>query len=131
MARTTETKLSRRERQIMDILFELGEATAEEVRVRLPDPPSSSAARAMLGKLEAKGQARHIERDLRFVYSPAVSRSRARKSAVSRLIRVFYDGSVAQAVDGMLDQQGARLSDEELDRLADAVAQARRRRKGS
>ena len=131
MTKSKEAQLSRRERQIMDILFELGEATAEDIRSRLPDPPSYSAARAMLAKLKAKGQARHVERDLRYVYLPAVSRARARKSAVSRLIRVFYDGSLAQAVDGMLDQKETRLSDEELDQLAEAIEQARRRRKGS
>ena len=96
----------------------------------LPDPPSYSAARAMLAKLEAKGHVRHVERDLRYVYRPTISRSAARTSAVSRLIRVFFGGSVAQAVTGMVDMSGDRLSDEELDEIAEAVEQARRRQGG-
>ena len=130
MTNDPKPQLSRRERQIMDILFELGEAPAEEVRSRLPDPPSYSAARAMLAKLEAKGQVRHAEKGLRYVYSPVQARSRARRSAVSRLVRVFFDGSVAQAVNGMLGQSVDQLSDEELAEMSRSIEQARRRRKG-
>ena len=130
MARNPYDSLSRRERQIMDILIELGEATAEEVRARLPEPPSYSAARAMLAKLEAKGRVRHTERDLRYVYQPAISRSAARTSAVARLINVFFGGSVAQAVTGMVDLSGDRLSDEDLDRIERAIEEEREQRRG-
>ena len=131
MVRNLYDKLSRRERQIMDILIELGEATAEEVRARLPDPPSYSAARAMLAKLETKGHVRHTERDLRYVYRPAISRSAARTSAVARLINVFFGGSVARAVTGMVDASGDRLSDEDLERIERTIrAERKQRRKG-
>lgn len=123
-------QLSRRERQIMDILLELGEAPAEEVRTRLPDPPSYSAARAMLRKLEEKGMVRHREQDLRYVYAPAISREEARESAVSRLVRVFFDGSAARAVNALVDRSASELSDEELDDLARAIEDARKRREG-
>lgn len=123
-------QLSRRERQIMDILLELGEAPAEEVRTRLPDPPSYSAARAMLRKLEEKGMVRHREESLRYVYAPAISRDEARESAVSRLVRVFFDGSAARAVNALVDRSASELSDEDLDRLARTIDEARKRRQG-
>ena len=124
-------RLSRRERQIMDILLELREATAEEVRSRLPDAPSYSAARAMLTKLEEKGYIRHIERDLRYVYLPAVSRAEVKSSAVDRLVRVFFNRSLADAVRGLLDVSGESISDEELERIAQQVEAERQRRKSS
>lgn len=121
-------QLSRRERQIMDILLELGEAPAEDVRSRLPDPPSYSAARAMLRKLEDKGMIRHREENLRYVYAPAISREEARESALSRLVRVFFDGSMAQAVNALVDRSASELSQDELDRLARTIDEARERR---
>jgi len=124
------TQLSRRERQIMEILLELGEAPAEDVRTRLPDPPSYSAARALLRKLEEKGMVRHREENLRYVYAPAISRDEARESAVSRLVRVFFEGSAARAVNALVDHSAAELSDEELDRLAATIEDARKRREG-
>ncbi len=123
-------ELTRRERQIMDILLERGEASAEEVRSGLPDPPSNSAVRTLLGKLEEKGHIRHEEKGLRYVYSPAISQSAARESAVSRLVRVFFGGSAAQAVSGLLDHSAERLDDDELDRLAAAIEAERERRAG-
>ena len=126
-----ETQLSRRERQIMDILFELGKASAEEIRRRLPDPPSYSAARAMLSKLERKGQVTHDERDLRYIYRPAVSRRRARRFAIRRLVKVFFGGSVAEAVSGMVDLSGRDLSPEEIDRLSARLEALRRDRSES
>ncbi|MEM7051045.1 MAG: BlaI/MecI/CopY family transcriptional regulator [Acidobacteriota bacterium] len=122
-------QLSRRERQIMDILLELREASAETVRGRLPEAPSYSAVRAMLVKLEEKGVIDHIERDLRYVYRPAVSRRAAQRSAASRLLRVFYDSSLAQAVRGLLDTSADRLSDEELDQVARMIDRERQRRR--
>lgn len=121
-------KLSRREREIMDILFELHEATAQEVRERLPDPPSNSAARALLARLEKKGAITHLERDLRYVYLPAISREAAQESALSRVVRVFYDGSLANAVTGMVEHSGDRLSDDELAELEAAIRDARKRK---
>lgn len=128
--RSQLAQLSRRERQIMDILLELGEAPAEEVRTRLPDPPSYSAARAMLRKLEDKGMVRHREESLRYVYAPAISREEARESAVSRLVRVFFDGSAARAVNALVDRSASELSDDELDRLARTIDEARKGREG-
>lgn len=128
--RSQLNQLSRRERQIMDILLELGEAPAEEVRTRLPDPPSYSAARAMLRKLEEKGMVRHREESLRYVYTPAISRDEARESAVSRLVRVFFDGSAARAANALVDRSASELSVEELDRLARTIDEARKRRQG-
>ena len=128
MPRNPHDKLSRRERQIMDVLLAEGEASAEQVRAGLPDPPSNSAVRAMLARLEEKGHVRHAERGLRYVYSPTISAEAARRSAVSRLVQVFFDGSMAQAVSGLLDMSAARLDDDELDRLAAAVERERRRR---
>ena len=121
-------KLSRREREIMDILLEMREATAQEVRERLPDPPSNSAARALLARLEKKGAIRHIERDLRYVYVPAVTREEAQESALSRLVRVFYDGSLSNAVTGMVEHSEQQLTDEELEKLEAAIRGARERR---
>ncbi len=129
MRRAAE-QLSRRERQIMDILFELGEATAKEIHARLPDPPSYSAARAMLAKLEVKGQVRHTERGLRYIYRPTVSRRRAQTSAIRRLVRVFFGGSLTEAVTGMVDLSGRELSDEELEGLAAKIESLRRERSG-
>jgi len=125
---TKTQKLSRREREIMDILLEMREATAQEVRERLPDPPSNSAARALLARLEKKGAIRHIERDLRYVYVPAISREEAQDSALSRLVRVFYDGSLSNAVTGMVEHSEKQLSDEELEQLEAAIRDARKRR---
>ncbi|HVS01350.1 MAG TPA: BlaI/MecI/CopY family transcriptional regulator [Thermoanaerobaculia bacterium] len=121
------SQLSRRERQIMDILFELDRrASVEDVRERLPDPPSYSAVRAMLGKLETKGFVRHEEESLRYVYLPTIAKGEARDSAVGRLVQVFFAGSVGQAVNALLDE-AEELSDEELDRLASRIERARRR----
>lgn len=123
-------ELTRRERQIMDVLLELEEASAEEVRGRLPDPPSNSAVRTLLSKLEDKGHVTHAAKDLRYVYSPAISRREAQESAVSRLVRVFFGGSAAQAVTGLLDREAETLDDAELDRLAAAIEAERARRNG-
>lgn len=95
---------------------------------RLPDPPSYSAARTLLRKLEDKGMIAHREQDLRYVYYPAISREEARESAVSRLVRVFFDGSVSQAVNALVDGSASKLSDEELERLSRTIEEARKKR---
>src|SRR5579875_3392984 len=99
----TQHKLSRRERQIMDLLYRLGRATAAEIHQRLPDPPSYSAVRAMLRVLEEKKHIRHEEKDLRYVFSPVVPREKARRSAVRHMLDTFFEGSPEQAVAALLD----------------------------
>ena len=118
------TQLSRRERQIMDVIYRLGRATAAEVLERLPDPPSYSAVRAMLRVLEEKGHVRHEQDGQRYVYLPTVAREKARKSALAHLVKTFFDGSVERAVTALLDS-GGRLTDEEYDRLARLIKRAR------
>ena len=123
-------ELTRRERQIMDILYRLGEASAEDVRSRLPDPPSYSAARAMLAKLEEKGHVRHVERDLRYIYLPTVPREEVRRSALTRVVQTFFDGSVSQAVTGLLSESDEEIPSAELERLAVLIEDARSRKGG-
>jgi BlaI family penicillinase repressor len=119
--------LSRRERQIMDALHELGDsASAEEIRQKLPDPPSYSAVRAMLVKLEAKGAIRHREEGLRYVYSPKTKRSAARRSAVERLVRVFFGGSPGEAVNSLLDAE--EWSPEELEEMSKRIERLKKER---
>jgi len=122
------SKLSRREREIMDVLYALGDnATAEAIREKLSDPPSYSAARAMLAKLEAKGVIKHRAEGLRYVYSPVASRTTAQKKAVSNLMRVFFGGSASQAVTALLKQES--WSDDELAALRDEIEQVRKNRR--
>ncbi|HVS30259.1 MAG TPA: BlaI/MecI/CopY family transcriptional regulator [Thermoanaerobaculia bacterium] len=121
-------KLSRREREILDVLFALGEeSSAEEIRERLSDPPSYSAVRAMLAKLEAKGAVRHREKGLRYVYAPTTSRSTARKSALRKLVDVFFEGSAGQAATALLKDEA--WSDDELERLAREIDRVRKGRR--
>lgn len=119
-------ELSRRERQIVDILYARGRATAAEVQAALPDPPSYSAVRAMLRILEDKGHVRHEQDGPRYVYVPTVARDSAKRSAMRHIVRTFFDGSAEQAISALLDDSSARLSDAELDRLARLIDQARR-----
>jgi BlaI family penicillinase repressor len=119
-------ELSRRERQIIDILYAQGRATAAEVQTALPDPPSYSAVRAMLRILEEKGHVRHEQDGPRYVYVPMVARDNAKRSALRHMLRTFFDGSAEQAISALLDDSSARLSDAELDRLSRLINQARR-----
>jgi BlaI family transcriptional regulator, penicillinase repressor len=116
--------LSRRERQIMDIVYAQGQATAADVTAALPDAPSYSAVRALLRILEQKGHLRHQQDGPRYVFLPTVSRDRARRSALRSLVRTFFDGSSAQAAAALIDQ--AQLSDEDFERLAAAIDKARK-----
>ena len=118
--------LSRRERQIMDILYRRGRATAGEVMEELSGDPSYSTVRTQLRVLEDKGHVRHEEEGLRYVYIPAVSRNAARKSALRHLVDTFYEGSAEKTVAALLGAEGARMSDEELQRIADLVDKARK-----
>ena len=119
-------ELSRRERQIMDVLYELGRATSAEVRERLPDPPSYSAVRAMLRILEDKGHLLHESDGPRYVFSPAVPREQARESALRRVVRTFFDGSPESAMSALLDLGVEDLDEEALRRLANRIAEARK-----
>ena len=121
---TTNDPLSRRERQILDILYAKGTATAAEVLDALPDPPSYSAVRALLRILEDKGHARHEAQGTRYVYLPMVPRERARNSALSRIVKTFFDGSAAQAAAALVDS--GSLSDDELAKLSSLIERARK-----
>jgi len=116
--------LSRRERQIMDVLYARGSATAAEVQEALPDPPSYSAVRALLRILEAKGHIRHSQEGPRYIYVPQVPRDRARRSALKRLVSTFFEGSAAQAAAALIGTE--RLSKAELARLSSIIEKARR-----
>jgi predicted transcriptional regulator len=118
--------LSRRERQIIDILYSQGRATAAEVQAALPEPPSYSAVRAMLRILEEKGHVRHEQDGPRYVYLPTVGRDNAKKSAMRHMLHTFFDGSAEQAISSLLGDPAARLSDAELDRLASLIDRARK-----
>jgi BlaI family transcriptional regulator, penicillinase repressor len=118
--------LTKRERQIMDALYKLGRATAAEIRERLDGAPSDSTVRTQLRVLEGKGHVRHEEQGLRYVYLPTVPRHAARRSALRHLVDTFFDGSTAKAVAALLGGEGARVSDDELDRIARLVEDARR-----
>ena len=119
------THLSRRERQIMDILYRLGSATAAEIRSNLPQPPSYSAVRALLRILEEKGHLRHHYDGPRYVFTPIVTRPAAQKSALRQLLKTFFDGSTTQAVAALLDMSARDLSDDELEQLGKLVEQAK------
>lgn len=118
--------LSRRERQIIDILYLQGRATAAEVRAALPDPPSYSAVRAMLRILEEKGHVHHEQDGPRYIYLPTVGRDNAKKSALRHVLKTFFDGSASQAISALLDDESANLSEAELDRLAGIIQRARK-----
>ena len=125
MAWTLHSVLSRRERQIMDILYRRGRATAGDVLEDISGSPSSSTVRTQLRVLEEKGHVRHEEEGLRFVYLPAVPRHAVRKSALRHLVETFYEGSTAKVVAALLGE-GERLSEDELSRIAEIVAKAKK-----
>lgn len=118
--------LSRRERQILDILYQRGRASAQKVREDLPESPSYSAVRALLRILEEKGHIRHEAEGTKYVYVPVISRVKARKSALNRVIDTFFEGSAEQAMAALLDPGSRKLSAEELDRVAQLIEQARK-----
>ena len=126
MPKPLHTVLTRRERQIMDILFRRGRATAAEVMEELPGEPSYSTVRTQLRVLEEKGHARHDDDGVRYVYMPAVARHAARKSALRHLVDTFFEGSAEKAVAALLGGEGARLSAEEIDRLAELISKTRK-----
>ena len=117
--------LTRRERQVMDILFRAGEATVAEVMDGLPDPPTYSAVRSVLRILAEKGLVTHREDGPRYVYLPAATQERAREDALKHVIHTFFDGSTEQAVTALLRISDAKLDDDEVARLRDRIAKAR------
>ena len=126
MARHEEHHLSRRERQIMDIIHAHGEATALEVNGALPDPPSYSTVRALLRILEDKGRLRHRKDGARYVYLATQSRAKASRSALQRILNTFFGGSVEQAVTGLLEASDTELSEADLAKLRKIINQARK-----
>jgi predicted transcriptional regulator len=126
MTKPSPATLTRREREIMDILYRRGRATAAEVLDDMDHPPSYSAVRALLRILEDEGHIKHVQDGPRYVYLPAVARSDARKSALSHLIATFFDGSVEQAVAALVESSRSRLSKDELERLAQLIEKAKK-----
>jgi BlaI family transcriptional regulator, penicillinase repressor len=120
------TNLSRRERQIMEVIYRRGRATVADVMADLPEPPSNSAVRAMLRILEDKGHLTHTEDGPRYLYAPVRPRSTARISALRQVVRTFFDGSPAKAAATLLDMQGNKLSAEERDELLALIERARK-----
>jgi BlaI family transcriptional regulator, penicillinase repressor len=126
MAKSPHAVLSRRERQIMDILYRRGRATATDVMEELTGEPSYSTVRTQLRVLEEKGHVRHEEQGLRYVYTPAVPRHAVRRSALRHVVDTFFDGSAEKTVAALLGGESSRLSDDELDRIADLIARAKK-----
>jgi predicted transcriptional regulator len=119
-------KLSRRERQILDILYERGRATAAEILGALPDPPSYSATRALLRILEDKGHIKHEADGPRYVFSPRISKERASRSALKHLVQTFFDDSAGSAVAALLDSSSKKLTPQEIDRIEALIERARK-----
>jgi predicted transcriptional regulator len=124
--RTGQAGLTKRERQIMDVLYRLGRATAGEILAGMPGAPSYSTIRTQLRVLETKGHVRHEEYGLRYIYMPTVPRHSARKSALKHLVDTFFEGSGAKVVAALLGGESARLTDEELERIEEMVRSARK-----
>ena len=123
---SSATGLSRRERQIMDILYQRGKSSASEVREAMANAPSYSAVRAMLRVLEQKGHIRHQAEGMRYVYVPTVPRDKAKRSAIKHLLDTFFNDSPEQVVAALLDISSTQLTREELDRMAEMIEQAKR-----
>ncbi|HEY8210448.1 MAG TPA: BlaI/MecI/CopY family transcriptional regulator [Myxococcaceae bacterium] len=126
MADETPTNLSRRERQIMDAIYRLGRASVTDVMENIPDPPSYSAVRAMLGILETKGHLTHQQEGAKYVYLPTVARERARKTALKSLVQTFFDGNSREAIAALLEMPDGKLSKGELDALGDLIDKAKK-----
>src|ERR1022692_3657618 len=126
---STAGGLSRRERQIMDILYQRGKASASDVREAMEAAPGYSAVRAMLRVLEEKGHVKHQAEGLKYVYVPVVAREKAKRSAVKHLLETFFAGSPEQIVAALLDVSATRLTREELDRMSEMIEKAKREEK--
>jgi BlaI family penicillinase repressor len=124
----THDPLSRRERQVMNIIYARGQATAVEIHESLPDPPTFSATRAIIRTLEEKGHIRHEEQGLRYLYLPVVSADKAKRSALSNLVSTFFQGSPSRLLATLLDGSTAKLTEDELKELERLIQQARQER---
>ena len=127
MANQSHRHLSRREREIMDIIYQRGQATAAEVMENLHDPPGYSAVRTLLRVLEEKGDLRHEQQGPRYVFLPTVTHEKAKRSALKRMLEVFFNGSTEAAVAALLDISQARLTPEEWERLGLLVERAKKK----
>ena len=125
VSRAPERGLSRRERQIMEVIYRRRQATSADVLEDLPDPPSYSAVRAMLRVLEEKGHVKHQAEGLKYVYVPTVARDKAKRSAVKHVMETFFNGSAEQIVAALLDVASTRLTREELDRMSEMIEKAK------
>jgi predicted transcriptional regulator len=129
MRNAQEDPLSRRERQIMDILYQKEQATAVEIEEAMPDAPTNAAVRAKLRVLEEKGHVRREEQGLRYVYFPVKARDSARRGALQRVITTFFEGSVERTVSALLDLSAAKLTPEDIDRIQQRIDRARKEAK--
>ena len=120
------SELSRRERQIMEILYQRGKASASEVRDAMPDAPTYSTIRALLRVLEGKGHIEHANEGLKYVYAPLIKRDKAKRSAVKHLVETFFQNSPEQVVAALLDVSAKRLTNDELNRMAAMIERARK-----
>ena len=123
---SSRPSLTRREREIMDVLHRRGRATAREVLEEMPEPPSYSAVRALLRLLEERGHVKHVQEGQHYVYAPAAAPGSARKSALAHVVRTFFGGSIEEAVVALVEPSKTKLSPEELDRIAEAIAKAKK-----
>lgn len=126
MKKKTLTHMSRRERQIMDIIYQKGEATAAEVRELLPDPPTYSSVRALLRVLESKGFLKHREHGPRYIYSPTITLDKAKISALRHLMQTFFDDSAERVFAALLNVKGVKLTDEELKKISSLIEKAKK-----
>jgi predicted transcriptional regulator len=122
----TKDPLTRREREIMDVLYRTGEATASDVMAALPDSPSNSSVRTILRILEEKGHIVHVRDGMRYIYKPKVNREKARRSALNHLVSTFFGGSTEEVVSTLLDEQSGKLSEEQLESLATLIERTRK-----
>jgi predicted transcriptional regulator len=125
MTKNTQWQLGRRERQIMDVVFRLGRASVSQVHAELPDAPSYSAVRAMLGFLEDKGYLRHVQDGLKYVYLPTTDRNKARISALEHVVKTFFSGSITEAAAALIELPDSELPDADRQRLLQAIQKAK------
>jgi predicted transcriptional regulator len=126
LARAAQPDVSRRERQILDVLYRAGRATAAQIQQAIPHPPSYSAVRTLLRILEDKGHIRHEEDGARYVYLPRIARDHARRSALRHVLNTFFEGSATQAIAALIDEDSKQLSDDDWNRLTDMIERARK-----
>ena len=121
-------QLTKRERQIMDVVYRLGAASASQIQDGIPEAPGDSSVRTLLARLETKGWLKHTQEGRRFVYVPTVPRAKVRRNALTHLVRVFFDGSVSETFSTLIELNRGRIQEEEIDRMQKMIEQARRRR---